>query len=254
MRSFLPVAMASAMALVAIVARAEDGDDQALRQTISESEGAIRAEVMKAATINKAVAEGLAAYRQQTILQTSAAKLKEDLTQPDAMCSILDSQDAVNGGSSAARAGALRGQSLVRKPFSANENTLVTMQASYAATNARFCLAEEEAQGICKVSTTGQYANLTGADQNALFLFQSRSGGDTYEGKHDGAQVEAVNAYITRVVYGSMPPEQLRRDKGQFQKSPQARAYAELQRRYSAFLSMSAYSLNRIKESRNPKQ
>ncbi|MEJ6002679.1 hypothetical protein [Paucibacter soli] len=240
-------------ALMSSPAIAEDGDGVSLRQTISESEAAVRAEILKSAMVSKAVAEGLAGYRAQGKLQTKAAQIKEDLTQPDAMCYAMDSQDAITEGEIAARAGAMRGQKVVRAQAAANVNTYLAMQAVHLASNQRFCTEGEAATGVCKVSTDAQFVNLAGADQNALFLFQSRSGGDTYEGKRDGAQFTAVNAYIARVVYGPTPPEQLRRDKGIYEKLPQARAYAELQRRYAAYLSMAAYSLNQIKESRNPK-
>lgn len=247
-----------AIAAIALIAplqfavAGQEGDEESLKQAIAESDAAIQAEITKSAVVSKSVAEGLESYRQQVKLQNAAVDLQEALAQPNTMCQVMGSQDALGSGQRNARTGVMYGQKLVRATSAQNTNTLAVLNAAHQSSNTKFCTDEEITRGICLATVVPGYSNLSGADQNALFLFQSRSGYDTYEGSRDGAQFDAVNKYITRVVYGVAPPEQLKAvSKASYQKNPQARAYVELQRRYDAFLSMAAYSLNSIKESRN---
>lgn len=196
--------------------------------------------------------EGLEANRQQQALQLRAVELQDSLRQPNGLCQTMETQTTMVSGRQSGQANIVRGQRKVLQSLAVNVNTAQTMDASNAVSNSKFCSVEEIDLGVCKPPVDSKYANLAGADQNAMFLFQSRDGTNTYEGARDGAQVDAVDSYIARVVIG-VPPEQLRQSgKASYAASTEARVYTELLRRYNAFLSMSAYSLNQIKESRNP--
>lgn len=234
-------------------AMAADGDEISLRQAISQASGAIQGEFLKAASAKKAVLEGLATYRAQATLQDQAVKLQLDLRQSDQLCQTMDTQTALAAGAQGARVRVAAEQRKTVASVTRNSNTFATLDTSYRATNERFCSAQEEALGVCAAPANAKYTNLAGADQNAMYLFQSRGGSDTYEGTKVAGQIDAVNAYIARVVAGGVSPEQLKQSgKATYDKNPQARAYIELQRRYTAYLSMAAFSLNQIKESRAP--
>lgn len=244
----LPLALALSCGLVAVAG----AQDISAAQAISEAQGAIRAEVLKAATARKAYSEGLEAFRTEQRMRMKAAELADALRQPDGLCQTMDTQDAMATGGRRAQQQVVANQRKAMSALTGSKTSAQAVEAAHRATNERFCSAEEAERGVCRLAADGRYANLAGADQNAMFLFQSREGGNSYEGGRDGAQADAADAYIRRVV-GGVPPEQLRAKGGAaYAQSPQARAYAELQRRYAAYLSMSAYSLNQIKESRNP--
>jgi len=221
-------------------------------EAISEADMAVRAEIVKAAIAHKAYAEGLEGYRQEQRLNLKAKELEITLKQPSTMCQAVETQDSLLSGYQKSQSKMIDGQRSVLKNLGSNVNTGQTVANLHAATNDRFCSDDEVNLSICKPTTESKYENLAGADQNAMYLFQSNDGTQTYEGERDGAQVDAVNSYISRVVVG-VPPEQLKNDgHARYLRSPESRAYAELLRRYKAFLSMSSYSLNQIKESRNP--
>jgi hypothetical protein len=229
-----------------------DDDEGDPSEAISEAVAATRAEILKAATAKKAYLEGLEAYRQQQTLQLKAEELKDTLRQPGGICQTMETQTGVVAGQRAAQSKIYGGQKLVMQSLANNTNTMQTLDAANAVSGAKFCSPEEIDRGVCRAPVDPKYAELAGADQNAMYLFQSREGVNTYAGARDGAQVEAVNGYIARVVVG-VPPEQLRtKGAAAYRQSPEARVYTEMLRRYNAFLSMSAYSLNQIKESRNP--
>ena len=226
----------------------------ALQQAITQSATAVRAEVLKAFTAEKAVKEGLAAYREEQRLRESAITLNEKLTQPELLCHDLGVREVLTQGSVGGRAAAFRASVRHRTQVAASANPVAYVASVHQTTNQKFCDASEERQGICQVNASAAYANLAGADRDALFLFQSRSGADTYDGNRQSGQVEATNGYIARVVHGPSIPTPLQGlGSNGYDRTPQARAYIETQRRYDAFLSMARYSLTRIQESRMPK-
>ena len=244
-------ALCFAMALTG-VARADDDKDGDPSAAIAQADAAIRAEILKSVAAHKAYMEGLEANRQQQALALRAVNMQADLVQPNGLCQTMETQNALVAGRQAGQSSILRSQRKVLQSVSGNVSTAQTLDAANALSSANFCSKEEVTQGVCKEAADKKYVNLAGADQNAMFLFQARDGTNTYEGVRDDVQVDAVNSYIARVVVG-VPPEQLRqRGKATYASNQAARAYTELLRRYNAFLSMSAYSLNQIKESRNP--
>lgn len=236
------------------VAHALDGDELSMRQAIGQTGQAIQGELLKSAAAQKAVMEGLATYRAQSRLQNKAITLQQDMKQSDQLCQTMDTQETLAAGAAKAKSRVATDQRKSVSPMARNLNTVATVDSMHKASNESFCTEEEVKLGVCKPTSNPKYANLAGADQNAMYLFQSRSGGDTYEGTRDVGQVTAVDAYIARVVSGGLPPEQLKVAGSSYEKNAQARAYVELSRRYQAFLSMAAYSLNSIKGSRTPAQ
>jgi hypothetical protein len=232
-------------------AQDDDSDEGDPSGAVVQSDDATRAQLVKAAAARKAVEEGLEANREQQRLNNKAQELKANLLEPNGLCQTMDTQDGMVTGKALAQGNIWKGQRATLKTLSSNTSTGALLDSSFAWSNAHFCSVDEIASNICAAPTDTAYTNLAGADQDAMFLFQAKDGEGTYEGTRDGAQVEAVNGYIARVVVG-VPPEQLRAGTVKYGNSPQARAYYESLRRYQAFLSMSTYSLNQIKESRNP--
>ena len=241
-----------AWALISISGPAmADEVDLSLRQAVIEANQAIRGEILRSVATKNAVTQAIASYVQQRLLQKEAVKLKEALTQPSNLCQDMEMRGTYASTATTAKTQVLRNQAQAKKRLTANTSTAATLDSAYAASNQRFCTQADAALGICKMTNDPSWTGLAGADRDALYLFQSKSGAPTYEGRRNGPQAVAADSYITRVVYGSAPPEQLR-GSGHYQETPQARAYVELLRRYEAFLSMSAYSLHQVKESRNP--
>jgi hypothetical protein len=250
-RSFHPLSgLAAATLLCFATSTLAQGLNLGPGDAIAQAEAAIRAEVTKQATVTKVVKEGLEAYRQQIKLKDQALKLSENLRQSDLMCQTMATQDTVATGQQQAAAKVAAAQRRTMRSATSAPSALAAVDTNSRLSNEKFCSEREAAAGICKPSGDTRYVNLAGADQNAMFLFQSREGGDSYAGGRDGSQVEAVEAYINRTV-GGVPAERPRGAAAN-QNLPQARAYTELERRYLAFLSMASYSLNKIKESRNP--
>lgn len=249
------LAFSAATAFFAQVAMAEDGDSYALRQAIGQSAEGIQGEVLKSAAADKTVQEGIAAFKAQMTLQSRAVDLQQTMQQPDHMCMDMGSQDVLARGAQLTRVGVTNSQRSLMSSSMQSSSPAAALDTAYRATNSKFCSESEVALGVCKASADSKYTNLAGADQNAMYLFQSHEGGDTYEGVRNGSQIEAVNSYISRVVTGAVKPAQLRTNKKtDYQNNPQARAYMEMLRRYNGFLSMASYSLNSIKEMRNPAQ
>jgi hypothetical protein len=235
-------------------AHALDGDEHSLRQAIGQAGQAIQGELLKGAAATKAVMEGLATYRAQSRLQDKAVALQQDMKQSDQLCQAMGAQEVLSDGAARTRARVVGDQRRSLYNVTRNLNTAATVDSMHKLSNESFCTAEEARIGVCKPTSSAEYANLAGADQNAMYLFQSKSGGDTYEGTRESGQAAAVDAYIARVVSGGAPPELLRIQGSAYERNAQARAYVELTRRYQAFLSMAAYSLNSIKGSRTPTQ
>ncbi|MCZ8255020.1 MAG: hypothetical protein O9327_05070 [Polaromonas sp.] len=214
---------------------------------VLQSGAATQAEVLKKAAADKAVAEGLEAYRQQEKLRVKAQETAESLVQPNTTCETMAVQGGVGASVHTARARAFVDQKRVLAKVNGNANTVAAVEEQHQASNLNTCTEAEKRLGICEVRNP----NYAGADQNAAFLFQGRDGSMTYEGGRDGVQSQAADAYIQRMV-ATMPPEQL---KGvNFNSNPAGRAYVELTRRHAAMMSMSAYSLGQIKQARTPQE
>jgi hypothetical protein len=225
------------------------GTGLSTEDAIVQSGGAIRGEILKASMADKAVAEGIEAYNQQQELQSRAQDLSESLKQPATTCQAMATANSLSAADQTTQVSAFRAQAklMAKVSAAANTNTLAAVDTAYKASSANFCTQEEQALGVCQVKTGGQYVNLSGADQDAMFLFQSKDGSSSFEGNGQ-AQAEATDAYVARIVSG-IPPQALQQQgEDYYRKNPQARAYVELSRRYNAMLSMGAYSLNQIKE------
>lgn len=212
-----------------------------------ESGAAVRAETLKAAAADKAVAEGIEAYSQQQDLRTRAADLSEAMQQPAQTCQALATSANLGSANQSTQAATMKSQSALMGKISASNttNSIAVLETSFRASSKNFCTPEEQAQGICSVATGGELKNLSGADRNAAFMFQSADGSSSFE---NSAQTQAADAYIERVV-GGLPPQALgQQGEAYYKKSPQARVYTELSRRYSAMLSIASYALQQNKE------
>jgi hypothetical protein len=221
-------------------------------QAVLEADAAVRAEMMKAVTAGNAVLGAIDQYHATLEVQRLAADLAYKATQPTTMDQLLSSQEAFADGEIAARKRTMLGQSRLSSVIKSNTNTYQYLDTQHRHSNDLYCTLVESLMSVCQLTKDSKLVGLAGADQDAMNLFQSTDGSITYEGEQNGIHVQAVDGYIQRVVVG-IPPEQIpKSSKVIYAKSSHARDYVELQRRYKAFLSMSSYSLNRIKESRNP--
>lgn len=231
------------------------GTGTSVEDSIVQSGGAIRGELLKAGMAEKSVAEGIEAYNQQQILAERAQDLKESLQQPATTCQAMATASSLPGADNKAQVNAFASQSKLMSKVSTagNMNSLAALDTNFKASGANFCTQEEAALGVCEMKTSGAYATLAGADQDAMFLFQSKDGSSSFEG-NGVAQNEATDSYIARVVAG-IPAQALpQQGEDYYRKNPQARAYVELARRYGAHQSMAAYSLNQIKEMHRTQQ
>ena len=227
-----------------------------LEQAIVEAGAGTQAEISKAAMANKAVDEGLEAYRTEQELREEALALEGAMQQPPTTCQTLATASSLGSATLTSQQRVFQGQERVLERLAGNAGSGKVLEVAHQDSNRKFCTPEEKARGVCELNSNPAYSKLAGADQDAAFLFQSKDGNASYDGLDTGAarspQSEAVDSYISRVV-AALPPEQLR-DKGEayYKKSPQARAYVELGRRYDAMQSAAAYSLNQIKEYHRP--
>lgn len=212
---------------------------------VVQSSAAVRAEILKGATADMMVQQGMEQYRQQVILQRLAIKTSSDLEQPVTTCATISASTGIATATLNTKLNGATMQRGVLKRMGSNTNTMAEIESSYNATNAVSCTPAEQAQGICTVTNQ----QMAGADQSAAMLYMGSDGSSTYSGGPSGDQAKAVKRYIDRVA-SVAPPEQLRSSESQ--KTPQGRAYTELMRRYNAMISMGTYSLSQISQSRMP--
>lgn len=240
--------IAIGLLLAATTALAGDNGSASLGTAIAEMASALKGEVAKSALAKKAVKEGLAIYRGEQRVRDLSATQMEKAKQTDLVCNEISSQVELSEKGTSARARAMQNQSAVASRLNGNTSTTAVMEQSFKATSSKFCSEAEIAQGICKGAEAPAYARIAGADQDAMYLFQSSDGSPTYEGDRSGPQAQAVDSYIARVVYGPVPAEALNKATP-YSSNRAARVYAEMRRRYASLLSMAAYSLNQIKAS-----
>lgn len=221
----------------------------ALGQVTAAATSQVTSEITKSTMANKAVLEGLEAYRQENELRKEVARIQEEAQLPETTCADMAAQDGINKAAQNALASTFSSQSRVRARLAGNVNTSSVVSNMHDQTNQRFCSAEDAARGICNLARGGPYQALAAADHDAAFMFQG-AGNQSSLTHSSPEQTQAVEAYIERVVAG-IPPEQL--NSRELDRTEAGKAYIELQRRYRAMLSMSSYSLNYIKESHRPR-
>lgn len=220
---------------------------------------AIQGEMNKSAIAQKQVAEGIASYEAEERLRVGAARMTDDLRQPGTMCQTISAANSLNGAASRASARAflasvetVGGRPVRRQNLDGSQSATLFQSIAYTSDSQRatlvrhdyvmanFCTDADQARGRCGLHATNP--ELSGADFNASFLFHGSDNSNTYTPK----QETAVNTFIERIVSAD-PPEVLRDPR--WDATPQGKAYTEMNRRYAAFMSMSAYSLHAIKAS-----
>ena len=229
------------------VQRLTGGIGLSMEDSVIQSGGALRGEILKSATAGKAVAEGLESYAQQQELKQRAADLSDAMEQPQTTCKAM----ATASNLTAATVGGQRsvvqsqGSRMQRLSISSNVNPAATTDATYRASGQKFCTPEEARQGICTRASTDP--KCAGADRDAAYLFQAPDGSASYDG-NGAVQSDATDAYINRVVGGISPAALPNQGADLYRKNPQARAYVEMARRYNAMQSMATYALEQIRE------
>lgn len=194
----------------------------------------IQGEITKGATATVGAIEAAADYEVQEMVRQEIATVNESLQQPAFTCQAMGVANATRQADESARLFAIQGTHKDTKAVAFNAST----DANIANINKRsidYCTQEDVARGRCR-----SVSSLPGADMQASYMFGSPDGKtDTYA----NGQVEAVDNYISRVV-ALTPPQQL--DSPSWERTPQGRAYVEMQRRYAAINSMAAHSLRSI--------
>lgn len=225
-----------------------------LQALVGQATSIIATEVNRNTVANVQTQTNLENYRQGVQFQRDAADLAARAELPATTCTDMAAQDSLGKADFTVKSNVFTGQRAVRDSLGANTNTTYTVDASWERTKQLYCTEAESKRGICDYSKIPD-KDLAGADQDAAFLFNTKTGSSTYTGAKGSngkvAQEVAAEDYIRRVTVG-IPVEQLRQPN--LDKTPQGRAYTELQRRYQAMISMSANSLNQIKESRTPQK
>jgi len=244
------------IATTAVAASATSGahanpTEISIRLAIAQSAQALRGELLRASVVRNKVLEGIAAYMQTRTAQAESQRIKEQLAPRTDVCNEMEMQTAYARTAAAARRQMVADQVAAARRLQRNQSTVRTLDEVYTSTNQRFCSSSDQALGICKMTQDSAWQNLAGADRDASTLFQSRSGDPTYAGVRGGPQTVAADSFIARTVYSATPPELLRGN-ARYEETPQSRAYVEQLRRYESILSMSAYSLNTIKQAHSP--
>lgn len=219
------------------------------REVMAQSTGTLSGELTKSTLATKSVLEGLEGLRQEEQLRRDAVELQAKMEMPASTCQDMAVQDGLAKASAASQAAVITGQRATAAAVKSNNNTLNFVENLREKANTNYCSKEDGARGLCKYDASNV---LSGADQEALYLFQAPSGSRTYEasaGSGKPSQYDAAGDYIQRMVVG-IPPEQLRTK--DLDKTPQGKAYIELMRRYNGMISMSSYSLNQIREAGRP--
>lgn len=231
------------------VTRLVGGTGMSIEDAVEQSSAGVRGEILKASVTNKTVMEGIEAYDQQEQLRSDAQDLSESMKQPATTCQSMAVASSLSAADQKTQLGVFTAQSklMSKSNVSGITNMGAVVDNSFKVSSSTFCTPEEAALNICSLNTSGNYANLAGADQDAMFLFQSKDGSSSFEG-NGTAQAQATDGYISRVIAG-IPPQALQQEgEDYYKRNPQARAYVELSRRYNAMQSMAAYSLNQIRE------
>lgn len=252
---------ALALTLASAAATAEDSVSLSFSQQVAESAAALRGEIIKSTLVKKGVSEALFSQVLQNQLQRKAAEASETARPTNLVCGEMASQRAIARNAStasaevmaASRADTTRFPGMNAQPTAKGQtpSARASMEAAYHRTNQYFCSAAEAARGICKPSAEPAYQRLAGADQDAMYLFQTVDGGQTYEGRRGGAQSQAVEALINRIAYGPAPLEPLPAG-SPVRATAAGRVLSEMERRYNGFLSMVVYSLRQAKASKQP--
>lgn len=228
-----------------------------LSDNFSKVGSAIQAEINKSAIAQKNVAEGIASYEAQERLRLAALDSQEKLQQPSNTCAAIATANAMPNADVNTRMEAFRSTTntvaggprplrnvdgspsgRLADSITYASDTQRSIIESHEHTMKNYCTDEDAKRGRCRKNTSRP--ELAGADFQANFLFLGTDGRETYTPGQD----IAVDAYINRVV-NVMPPEMLRDPT--WERTPQGKAYLELTRRYGAYLSLPAYSLNQIK-------
>lgn len=256
-----PCICALALTLASAEANADDSVSLSFSQQVAESTAALRGEIIKSTLIKKATSEALFGQMLQNQLQRKATEVSETARPTNLVCGEMASQRVIARNASTAsaevmaahRADTARSPGMNAQPLAKGQtpSARASMEAAYQRTNKYFCSPSEAARGICKPSADPAYQRMAGADQDAMYLFQTVDGGQTYEGRRGGAQSQAVEALINRIAYGPAPLEPLPAG-SPVRATSTGRVLTEMERRYNGFLSMAVYSLRQAKASKQP--
>lgn len=250
--AFLPVSTLNAETVIAWLSTAGQAITRAIEsaQTVKKVDAMAKGNnqvsdaMEKNAQSTKSVVEGVAGWKAQNQMRRDMAEVEYNLQLPSDTCAAMASRTGISSAEVRAREAVAPAQKRTTRGLIEESSPTVSMGKIYAESNQKFCTPTDRSRGICSDKAKPGYERFEGADQDAMYLYQSMDGDDTYGGE---PQNEAVDLYIRRIV-AQMPPGLLA-DK-QWDKTKDGKAYIEMVRRYRAYMSMAAYSLNMVRVAR----
>lgn len=213
---------------------------------VTDSYYGVQGEIAKNVIAQKNTAEAIAQYKSQSRLNEQAAVVKEALEPANNVCSSMAMSDVVASVNVRVRVAANSNnrswtQSFLNPQGAGAASTAAAVVGSYDKSIKKYCTDGDEAVGRCHVAENPNPA-LAGADVNADLLFGSAN--DASAATYAAGQADALKDFIRRIV--GYAPDALASRSVRDEETPQGRAYADMARRYAAFMSMAAYSLNSI--------
>ncbi len=223
----------------------------AVNTSMAAATSGIQGEINKSAIAEKNTAEAIASFEAQERIRLEALRIRESLEQPESTCETMATADALGNATAEVKVNAYRGAVQAstggvvvgrhKLPSNTgNTSTANYMRRTYDISMTEFCTEEDKQRGRCE-----KVGPLAGADMTGANLFTDGQGNDTQR-----PDAQTGNALFINRIVGGMPPELLANPN--WEKTPQGMAYVDMVRRYAAFQSLAAHSLNSIATSHAP--
>lgn len=252
-RSLPAVSLAASMALVpapahafldagAIISYMTTIFTPLFQQYMQSLNDKVRSEIRNASDIQVKSAEAIAKAQQQERIRLDTIEINEKMRQPALTCATMAMSDNLGKVDAKARYAASQASREQNQSVISQKNSGTSILSSYDNSIRKYCTVADERLGRCKVSSNPE-PKLAGADINADMLFTSAA--DPASKTYMNGQREAMTDYIKRIT-GSILPESLAARDKRFEDTPAGKAYADMVRRYAAYMSMANYSLNSI--------
>lgn len=213
-----------------------------LERAFSAIGSGIQGEIAKSAVAQKNTSEAIAQYEAQERFRQQALEVNEKLKQPANTCATLATSNNLGKVEAKVRAAATGATREATTASLSTVNTGSKILTNYSNSLNNYCTEADERFGRCSTKSIPE-PKLAGADVNAGLLFGSAS--DPASRTYMPGQAKAMRDYISRVT-ASTTPESLAAVSPKAERTDAGKAYQDMLRTYTAFMSMSQYSLNSI--------
>ena len=211
---------------------------------------AIQSEIQRKADEQMRNAQAIAKNEQDERLRLQTIEINEKMRQPALTCASMAMSDNLAKIDARVRHAARQASRQQNQSVISNKNAGAAVLGSYENAMRKYCTEADEALGRCRVADIPE-PKFAGADISADMVFTNA--GDPGSKSYMPGQKSAVSDYIKRIT-GSVLPESLAARDKRYESTPTGKAYADMVRRYAAFMSMANYSLNSIAASHEPEQ